>query len=102
MNEKKRNAEQTLAELVEDLKLRAACCAHRMNQQKEEGDLERNHVNSGELIEQLNVLRFLGREAESAVWDDDGYSICEYVKIDGMKIYEREKPVKKEKKVAEQ
>lgn len=93
--QKKLTAEETLAEMKKKLIMEAWETADRMNEQAGytpwpvEKDFPRNQVNSGVLIGLVRALNMMGCDVETAVWDDGGYSVCEFVRVGEKKIYTR-------------
>lgn len=63
--------------------------ARRMNDQYGTGDVERNHMNCGEMTHALKVLRLLGYEATDATWEQGGLLVCEKITVDGEMLYRR-------------
>lgn len=67
------------------LKTRIITAVMLLNDQAEEGDANRNHVNYGEAMALMQVLRDMGHETELPVWQDNGCLKVPYIMINGNK-----------------
>lgn len=78
----------------EELKLRAIMAAMSVNRTAEDKDVKRNHVNYGELTAWTRLLRDMGHETDTPVWEDREANECLKIprlKIDGETVIEFEK-----------
>ena len=69
------------------LKKRIMLAITLLNNQAEEGDVERNHVNYGEALAFVQILRDMGHETDLpiSVREDNGCLKVPYIMIDGNK-----------------
>lgn len=73
------------------IKRRVIMAVIRLNDQAEEKDINRNHVNYGEASALIQVIKDIGHEADLPVWEDKGCLKVPFIEIDGEKIMEFEK-----------
>lgn len=69
----------------EEIKVKVIQHLWRMNQQAEQGDVNRNHVNYGAVQAYGEILRFMGHDTElNNCWENDkGCLVINSAKIDG-------------------
>lgn len=71
-----------------DIKAKVIETIWRMNQQAEEGDVNRNHVNYGCVYAYADVIRCMGHKTElNNCWENDkGCLVISKAKIDGEEL----------------
>lgn len=71
-----------------DLKVKVIQAIWRMNQQAEEGDVQRNRVNYGYVQAYADVIRCMGHDTElNNCWENDkGCLVINKAKIDGEEL----------------
>ena len=73
------------------IKKRVIMAVTRLNDQAEEKDINRNHVNYREASALIQVIKDMGHEADLPVWEDEGCLKVPFIEIDKEKIMEFEK-----------